>query len=80
MASGQGGAKETLIFVDAVEEDQARLLLGEEAFTAPVALLPDGAREGSWLRLSLVVVPPPVDPDARRGKLAGGDDGGPIKL
>jgi hypothetical protein len=73
--------KEPLLFVDAIEEGRARLLLGEDAFTVPAALLPKDARAGSWLRMSLGVVPaPPSRAAAIRKKLAGDDDGGPIKL
>ena len=72
--------KTTSVFVDAVENGRARLLLGDDAFTVPAALLPDDAREGSWVQLSAVVTPPQADPDALRRKLGGDDPGGPIKL
>lgn len=73
--------KEALLFVDAIEAGRARLLLDEETFTVPARLLPKGAREGSWIRLSGTVVPaPPSDADAIRKKLARDDPGGPIKL
>jgi hypothetical protein len=68
------------VFVDAVENGRARLLAGEEAFTVPAALLPDGAGEGSWLQLSLTETPPQADPDTLRRKLGRDDPGGPIKL
>jgi hypothetical protein len=74
-------AEAPLLFVDAIDEGRARLLLDEDAFTIPASLLPDGARAGSWLRLSLVVAPAPASrADAIRKKLARDDDGGPIKL
>jgi hypothetical protein len=72
-----------LLFVDAVENGRARLLLGREAFEVPAALLPQGAREGSWLRWSLALAPAPPDDDqaaALRAKLGRGDDGGDIDL
>ena len=77
--------KKLRLFVDAVEAGRARLLAGEEAFAMPAALLPEGAREGTWLELSIRVVPPaPGDPDpeaeALRRKLSRDDPGGPIKL
>jgi hypothetical protein len=74
--------KTTAVFVDAVdvEAGRARLLLGGDAFTVPAALLPDDAREGSWLALSATVTPPQADPDALRRKLGRDDPGGPIKL
>ena len=72
--------KTTAVFVDAVEAGRARLLLGDDAFTVPAALLPDGAGEGSWLNLSATVTPPQADPDALRRKLGRDDPGGPIKL
>jgi len=70
----------TLVFVDAIEDGQARLLLGEESFSLPQSLLPEDAREGTWLRLSLAIAPPPSDPDGLRRKLGQNDPGGPIKL
>jgi hypothetical protein len=72
--------KTSAVFVDAVEEGHARLLLGADAFTVPAALLPDGAGEGAWLKLTATVTPPPADPDALRRKLGADDPGGPIKL
>lgn len=72
--------KTTAVFVDAVENGRARLLLGGDAFTVPAALLPDDAGEGSWLQLSTTITPPQADPDALRRKLGRDDPGGPIKL
>ena len=72
--------KTTAVFVDAVENGRARLLLGSDAFTVPGALLPDDAGEGSWLQLSTTITPPQADPDALRRKLGRDDPGGPIKL
>jgi len=70
-----------LLFVDAIEDDRARLVLDEEAFTVPARVLPKGAREGSWIRLSGDVVPAPQSDAADlRKKLARDDPGGPIKL
>ena len=51
-------------YVDAVESDVARILLqhrdGEwHGHNLPAAILPAGAGEGSWLKLSLKVVPAP---------------------
>jgi hypothetical protein len=73
-------AKTTSVFVDSVENGRARLLLGDEAFTVPAALLPDDAGEGTWLKLSAAVTPPEADPEALRRKLGSDDPGGPIKL
>jgi hypothetical protein len=70
----------TALFVDAIEAGSARLLLGERAFNVPAALLPDDAREGSWVELSVQVVPPASDPDDRRRKMGSDDPGGPIRL
>ena len=72
-----------LLFVDAVENGRARLLLGRDAFDVPAALLPRGAREGSWLRWSMALAPTPPDEDqgrALRAKLGRDDDGGDIDL
>ena len=84
---GQGGDAKApappLLFVDAVEDGRARLLLGRDAFDVPAALLPRGAREGSWLRWSMALAPAPPDDDqgsALRAKLGRDDDGGDIDL
>jgi hypothetical protein len=72
-----------LLFVDAIEGDHARLLLGVDAFTVPARLLPSGAKEGSWLRASFeLTAPPPEDAEAQalRRRLGKDDDGGDIKL
>jgi hypothetical protein len=73
-------SRTVFVFVDRVEEAGARLLLGDHAFTAPAALLPDGAREGSWLKLTSALAPPQVDPEPLRRQLGRDDPGGPIKL
>jgi hypothetical protein len=73
-------ARTTAVFVDAIESGRARLLLGETAFELPVALLPDGVREGCWLELTATIVPPPSDPNERRRRMGGDDPGGPIRL
>jgi len=73
-------SKSSAVFVDAVENGRARLLLGDDAFTVPAALLPDGAGEGTWLKLTATVTPPQAAPDALRRKLGRDDPGGPIKL
>jgi hypothetical protein len=70
-----------LLFVDAIEDDEARVLLGESPHTFPRALLPSGAREGSWLRLTLAP-PQKLDEEieARRARMLHSDPGGNIKL
>jgi hypothetical protein len=71
----------TLVYVDAIEAGRARLVVDADAFTIPARLLPDGAREGSWLKLSVGLVPaPPSRAAAIRKRLAKDDPGGPIKL
>ena len=74
--------KETRAFVDAVEGESARLLIGEDAFTVPRALLPSDVVEGSWLRLAVTIIPRPPgdDTDERRRRLGADDPGGDIKL
>ena len=70
-----------LLFIDALEDEEARVLLGENPYGLPRALLPEGAREGSWLRLSLA--PPQKlghEIEARRARLLRKDPGGNIKL
>ena len=72
----------SLLFVDAIEADTARLVAaGGAAFTVPAGLLPAGAKEGSWVRAGFVLAdPPPDDAAAIRSRLGRGDDGGDIKL
>ena len=72
-----------LLFVDAVDNGRARLLFGRDAFDVPAALLPRGAREGSWIRWSMELAPAPPGDDqasALRAKLGRDDDGGDIDL
>ncbi len=73
-------SRTTSVFVDAVERGRARLLLGDDAFSVPAALLPDDAREGSWLTLTMRLAPPQADPETLRRKLGADDPGGPLKL
>lgn len=80
-ASPAEAAGDTLLFVDAVEGDRARLLWGVEAFDVPVGLLPVEAREGAWLRATFIPAPAPPDEGAAlRKKLGAADDGGDIDL
>jgi hypothetical protein len=74
--------KASVLFIDEIDEDSARLLLGTRAFTVPRALLPKDLREGQWLRLSATgtSAPPGDDTTARRASLGAADPGGKIKL
>jgi hypothetical protein len=73
--------KGPLLLVDAIEDGHARLVLDDAAFTVPARLLPKDAREGTWIRLTIGVVPaPPSRAASIRRKLAKDDPGGPIKL
>ena len=55
----------SLLFVDAIEADTARLVgAGGVAFSVPSRLLPVGAKEGSWLRAA-------VRPDGRAARRRG---------
>ena len=75
------GANDVRLFVDAIEDDRARLLLGVEAFDVPKRLLPEGTKEGCWVSVSLTLVAaPPDDAAAIRRQLSSDDDGGVIKL
>lgn len=77
----ESGANDVRLFVDAIEDDRARLLLGVEAFDLPARLLPEGAKEGCWVSVSLTLVgAPPDDAAAIRRQLSSDDDGGVIKL
>ena len=52
--------KQTRAFVDAIEDDVARLLVGDDAFTVPRVLLPADAVEGSWVSICVAVIPAPL--------------------
>jgi hypothetical protein len=72
---------EAIVFIDEVEDLVARLVLNEQVFHLPRALLPADAREGQWLRISVALAPaPPDDGAALRKRLGEGDPGGDIKL
>ena len=74
-------ATETIVFIDEVEDLVARLVLGEQVFHLPRALLPADAREGQWLRISVALTQaPPNDSAALRKRLGESDPGGDIKL
>lgn len=73
--------KTTILFIDEIEDDSARLLFGQRSFTIPCALLPEDSHEGEWLTLSVTrTSPPPDDSAARRERLGADDPGGTIKL
>lgn len=70
-----------LLFVDAVEDGDAWVLQGERRHRMDRDLLPPGAGEGSWLRLSIAEAPAEAkDVEERRAKLVRDDPGGKIDL
>ena len=74
-------AKKNIVFIDEVEDQVARLVLGEQVFHLPRALLPPDAREGQWLRISVAIAPaPPSNSTTLRKRLGEDDPGGDIKL
>jgi hypothetical protein len=70
-----------LLFIDAIEDDEAFVLLEEKRYSVPRALLPAGAGEGTWLRLS-VDRSQKIEEEiaARRARMLRSDPGGDIKL
>ena len=70
-----------LLFIDAIEDDEALVLLEEKRYSMPRALLPAGAGEGTWLRLTLDRSKKVEEEiEARRARLLRSDPGGNIKL
>ena len=72
-----------LLFIDAIEDDEAWVLLEDKRYRMPRALLPAGAGEGTWMRLSVDRARKLDVQDeiaARRARLLGSDPGGDIKL
>jgi hypothetical protein len=69
------------LFIDEIEDDSARLLLGERSLVVPRSLLPEDAREGDWLLFQVARTEPPSDDAAgRRARMGRDDPGGDIKL
>jgi hypothetical protein len=74
-------AKQSLVFVDALEDTTARLLVEDRAFSLPRELLPADVREGQWLLIQVDhTEAPPNQTHALREELGRGDRGGDIKL
>lgn len=71
---------QVLLFIDALEDDEAMVLVGEKRYRLPRALLPIGAKEGSWLRLSLHDSAVGAEIEKVRARLTGSDDGDDVKL
>jgi len=72
-----------LFFIDALEDDEARVLLEDKRYSFPRALLPAGSGEGTWLRLSVdrsQKAKVEAEIAARRARLLRSDPGGNIKL
>ena len=72
-----------LLFIDAIEDDEAVVLLEDRRDRMPRALLPAGAGEGTWLRLTVDRARQSEVEDeieARRARLLRSDAGGDIKL
>jgi hypothetical protein len=72
-----------LLFIDAIEDEDAWILLGDHRHRMPRALLPPGAREGMWLRLQRDAAQTQKmteEIEARRQRLVGSDPGGKVKL
>ena len=72
-----------LLFVDAIEDDEAWVLLEDKRYRLPRALLPAGAGEGTWLRLTVDGARKQdveAEIEARRARLLRSDPGGDIKL
>jgi len=73
-------ATENIVFIDEVEDQVARLVLDEQVFHLPRALLPKDAREGQWLRISVAVTPARQRQRGPAQAFGESDPGGDIKL
>jgi hypothetical protein len=83
-------APSTAVFVDAIEDGVARVLVaqGNGSWSLPVAWLPANTREGEWLSLTTRRSSPPEplagpeaeSTEARRANLSADDPGGPLNL
>lgn len=74
-------SESVLLFVDAVEDDDAWIVVGDRRHRVDRAILPADVGEGAWLRLSIAEPPSEVkDVEERRTRLVHDDPGGTIKL
>lgn len=85
--SDKATSRSVNVYIDAVESDVARVLFQHGAdewrgHNLPAAILPAGAKEGSWLKLSLKTIPAPegMKTPKLRDKLGRRDKGGDIIL
>ncbi len=72
-----------LLFIDAIEDDDAWILLADRRHRMARALLPPDARAGMWLRLQVDAAQTQKmaeEIEARRQRLVGSDPGGKVKL
>ena len=73
-----------LLFIDAIEDDEVWVLLDEKRHSLPRAILPAGAGEGTWLRLTVdrsgKGQKVKAEIETRRARMLRGDPGGDIKL
>jgi len=79
--------KEQQAFVDAIESGVVTLLLLDQTeewhgYRFPATLLPEGTKEGSWLRLTVTpsTAPPAAQSQALRRKLSETDNGEDFSL
>jgi hypothetical protein len=78
-------AGDSSLFLDRIEEGVAVLLLGDKELHLPRTLLPAGAQEGDFLKLTLSVdaeatAKAKADLAAKRSQLSKADDGGDFAL
>jgi hypothetical protein len=72
---------DVLLFIDAIDDDEAVVLVGERRYRLPRAVLPTDAKEGAWLRIRIDTSSTVgAEIDIERTRLVGADDGGNIKL
>jgi hypothetical protein len=79
--------REQQAFVDVIESGMVTLLLQDEAgewrgYRFPTMVLPEGTKEGSWLRLTVTpsTAPPAAQNEELRRKLSATDSGEDFSL
>ncbi len=79
--AAESAQSHTSAYVDAIESGVARILLQTEddewrGYSLPAHLLPKEVREGSWLKLTFDLIPPPAGSLTPHKPSGGAPDGG----
>jgi hypothetical protein len=74
MSMREGKVTVVRAFVDAVEDERATLVIGDQTAGVPAAILPDGVGEGGWIEMRIKAIQEPVEHRADGPPEDGGGD------